>query len=301
MINSITVTNYLGESINLELRFPEKSGFSVQGIEGLGPSKADIYVTEIAGDDGSSYNSARVNTRNIVLSLGFLFKPTIETMRQLSYKYFPIKKRVRLLFETDNRTCEIYGYVESNEPDIFSQNESTKISIVCPDPYFYSVVPGIAVFYAIDPILEFEFSNESLSENLIEFSNIISNTEQTILYTGESEVGVVIVINAFGPATNIIIADSLKNKSMKIDTNRLTALTGFGIISGDEIRISTVRGNKYVTLFRSGAYINILNCLDKTSDWLQLTRGDNIFTYTAESGDTNLGFRIEYKLVYEGI
>ena len=181
MIKSVTVTNYLGESIKLELGFPEKSGFLIQSITGLGPSKADINVSEIATNDGSIYNSARTTTRNIVFTLGFLFNPTIEDMRQLSYKYFPLKKRVLLLFETDNRTCEIYGYVESNEPDIFSSQETTKISIICPDPYFYSVVPGIAVFYAIDPIFEFEFSNESLSENLIEFSNIISNTEQTIL------------------------------------------------------------------------------------------------------------------------
>lgn len=301
MIKSVTVTNYLGESIKLELGFPEKSGFLIQSIDGLGPSKADINITEIATNDGSIYNSARTTTRNIVFTLGFLFNPTIEDMRQLSYKYFPLKKRVLLLFETDNRTCEIYGYVESNEPDIFSSQETTKISVICPDPYFYSVVPGIAVFYAIDPIFEFEFSNESLSENLIEFSNIISNTEQTILYNGDADVGIVIVINAFGPADNISIYNTGTNESMRIDTSKLAALTGSGIMTGDEIRISTVKGNKYITLLRTGVYINILNCLDKDSDWLQLAKGDNIFAYTAETGDTNLGFRIEYQLVYEGV
>ena len=42
MIRAVTVTNYLGESKRFELAFPEKSGFAVQSISGLGPSKADI-------------------------------------------------------------------------------------------------------------------------------------------------------------------------------------------------------------------------------------------------------------------
>ena len=111
MIRAVTVTNYLGESKRFELAFPEKSGFAVQSISGLGPSKADINTTEISTNDGSLYNSARVNSRNIVMSLKLMFTPQIEDTRQDSYKYFPIKKRVTLLIETDNRICETYGYV----------------------------------------------------------------------------------------------------------------------------------------------------------------------------------------------
>ena len=73
MIRAVTVTNYLGESKRFELAFPEKSGFAVQSISGLGPSKADINTTEISTNDGSLYNSARVNSRNIVMSLKLMF------------------------------------------------------------------------------------------------------------------------------------------------------------------------------------------------------------------------------------
>lgn len=140
MIRAVTVTNYLGESKRFELAFPEKSGFAVQSISGLGPSKADINTTEISTNDGSLYNSARVNSRNIVMSLKLMFNPQIEDTRQDSYKYFPIKKRVTLLIETDNRICETYGYVESNEPGLFSSGETTQISIVCPVLIFILLV-----------------------------------------------------------------------------------------------------------------------------------------------------------------
>ena len=106
MIRAETVTNYLGESKRFELAFPEESGFAVQSISGLGPSKADINTTEISTNDGSLYNSARVNSRNIVMSLKLMFNPQIEDTRHDSYKYFPIKKKVTLLIETDNRICE---------------------------------------------------------------------------------------------------------------------------------------------------------------------------------------------------
>ena len=91
MIKSITVTNYLGDSIKLDLARPEESGFVVTSITGLGSGKANINMTEIATNDGSLYNSSRLPSRNIVISLKYLWQSTIEDVRQLSYKFFPNK------------------------------------------------------------------------------------------------------------------------------------------------------------------------------------------------------------------
>ena len=140
MIKSLKVTNHLGESLVLELMRPEKSGLIVREISGLGPSKATINTSDVATMDGSVYNSSRRENRNIVLDLMMYPFPTIEDSRLLTYRYFPIKKQVRLEIETDNLNVHTYGYVESNEPDIFSEEESTQISIICPDPNFYDVV-----------------------------------------------------------------------------------------------------------------------------------------------------------------
>lgn len=265
MIRAVTVTNYLGESKRFELAFPEKSGFAVQSISGLGPSKADINTTEISTNDGSLYNSARVNSRNIVMSLKLMFTPQIEDTRQDSYKYFPIKKRVTLLIETDNRICETYGYVESNEPDIFSSDETTQISIVCPDPYFYSAGPdgtNTTIFYGVEPLFEFAFSNESLTESLIEFGEIKNETEQTVYYSGDAEIGVVITIHAIGNVRNITIYNTGTREVMRIDTDKLEKLTGSGMVAGDEIIISTIKGDKSITLLRNGIYTNIEELLD---------------------------------------
>ena len=304
MIKSITVTNYLGDSIKLDLARPEESGFVVTSVTGLGSGKANINMTEIATNDGGLFNSSRLPSRNIVISLKYLWHDSIEDVRQLSYKYFPIKKKLTLLIETDNRQAEIDGYTETNEPTIFSKDEGSDISIVCPNPFFYSAgKDGIntTIFYGVEPLFEFPFSNESLYECLLEMGRIQNQTEKTIVYSGDAEIGVTIAIHAIGEARNITIYNTGTREIMRIDTDKLKAFTGSGIIPGDEIIICTVKGQKSITLLRNGKTTNILNCLDKNADWFQLAKGDNIFAYTVEEGRANLQFRIENRIVYEGV
>lgn len=307
MIYSIVVTNYLGDRIKLELGKPDISGFLIKSITGLGPAKANVNTTEVSTNDGSLFNSARLSQRNIVLDLVFIntvYGESIEDLRQKSYKYFPLKKSVELTIETDNRYVKTTGYVESNEPNIFSSQEGTQISIICPDPYFYSAGEdgnNVTNFYSIDPMFEFPFSNESLDEPLLVFGEIQIKTEGVITYHGDSEIGVMIYIHAIGPATNINIYNTETREVMKINTEKISSLTGKGIVASDDIVINTAKGEKSITLIREGVSYNILNCLDKNTDWFTLAKGDNIFAFTADSGVTNLQFRVENKVIYEGV
>ena len=307
MIYSFAITNYLGDRIKLDLREPEVSGFLIKSVTGLGPVKANVNTTEVVTNDGSMFNSARLSQRNIVFQLAFVdtvYGETIEDIRQKSYKYFPAKKSVEIVIETDNRYVKIKGYVESNEPDIFSSQEGTQISIICPDPYFYSAGEdgnNVTDFYTIDPMFEFPFSNESLTDPLLIFGEIQIKTEGVITYYGDSEIGVVIYIHAIGPATNINIYNTETREVMMINTTKLEKLTGKGLVASDDIVINTTKGEKSITLIREGASYNILNCLDKNTDWFTLSKGDNIFAFTAETGVTNLQFRIENQVIYEGV
>jgi len=304
MIHSITVTNYLGDSITLELARPEQSGFIVKSVEGLGPAKGNVNTVEVSTNDGGVFNSARLSIRNPVLDLVFLETntETIEDIRHKSYKYFPVKKKVKLLIETDNRVSEIEGYVEHNEPAIFSNQEGCQISIICPYPYFYSAgESNITIFSGIEPLFEFPFENESLVTDLLEMGEVQNSAEQVITYNGDAEIGVTIIIYAIGDASNVTIYNAGTREVMRIDTDKLAALTGDGIVAGDEITIKTTKGDKSITLLRGGVTTNILNCLDKNADWFQLVKGDNVFVYTAETGNSNLQFRIENRVIYEGV
>lgn len=306
MIKSFTVTNYLGDTIKLDLQEPEKSGFLIESVSGIGPSKSNINTTEVSTSDGSIFNSARMNQRNIVLQFIFIetVSESIEYIRQKSYKYFPVNKNIELLIETDNRIVKTTGYVESNEPNIFSSQEGTQISIICPDPYFYSAGAGsnnTASFNGIEHAFEFPFSNESLTDPLIEFGIIRSIAEKVITYLGDAEVGITIRIHATGDASNIVIHNIGTREMMGINTQKLKSLNGSGIIKSDDIVITTSKGDKGITLIRDGKLTNILNCLDKNTDWFSLSKGNNFFAVTAETGLSNLQFQIDNKIIYEGV
>lgn len=302
MIKSVSITNHLGETLKIILSEENPdSGIIVTNIDGLGAAKADINTTTLATSDGSIYNSARLNQRNIVIDLMLTFAPQVEDSRQRIYQYFPIKKQITLTIETDNRTAKINGYVESNEPEIFSEKEVVQLSLICPDPYFRSDKTNRTIFSGIDPLFEFIFSNESLDDGLIEFGSIEVATERSILYTGDADVGIVLRIHAIGPAKKISIYNVRTRESMTIDTDKLAKLTGSGVIAGDDIIIDTNRGKKSIQLLRAGHTTNILNCLDRGANWFRLEKGDNIFAYIAEEGAENLYFSIDNEVVYEGV
>nr|DAU70708.1 MAG TPA: tail protein [Caudoviricetes sp.] len=307
MIYSFTITNYLGDTIKLTLREPALSGFLIKSVTGLGPVKANINTTEVATNDGSKFNSARLTQRNIVFQMAFVdtvYGESIEDIRQKSYKYFPTKKNIDIIIETDNRYVKTTGYVESNEPNIFSSQEGAQISIICPDPYFYTAGENgdiVTEFYSIAPMLEFPFSNESLTDPMIVFSEIQSRAAGVITYYGDTEIGIVIRIHALGEATNISIYNTDTREVMRIDTDKIEKITGKGLVVSDDIIINTTKGNKSITLLREGVSYNILNCLGKNTDWFTLTKGDNVFAFTAETGITNLQFRVENKIIYEGV
>lgn len=301
MIDSVTVTNELNESLDLILTRPELSGFVVTSIDGLGPVNANINMTELATLDGAIFNSARLNSRQITISLRFLENPTIEDTRLRSYKYFPIKKTVRLAFKTGNRNCYVEGKVEKNEPDIFSKEEGCKITIKCADPYFYYDGTDRLNFYGIIPEFEFPFSNESLNDNLINFGEIQQVTTGTIYYDGDSDTGIEITMYANGPVSDVRIFNETTGSRMSISDTKLAALMGgTGIQNGDTIVINTNRGKKSIYLSRGGHSTNILNALEKPIGWLTVSKGYNTFTYYA-TGIEYLRFTVAYKLTYEGI
>jgi hypothetical protein len=309
MIQSFTVTNHLGDRLMIDMGRPEQSGFLVRSVSGLGPPKAEINLGAFSTNDGALFNSARLGQRNIVFNLTFVetSEEDIEDVRKKSYKFFPSKKELGIVIKTDRRTVETVGYVESNEPEIFSSLEGTQISILCPDPYFYSEGPPfITTFYGITPWFEFPFSNESLSDKLLVFDNIEDATERNIFYSGDAETGVVVRMRIVGDVVNPTIYNFQTLEHIKLNTHNLFG--GFsplpsdsGLIAGDEVIIDSTRGNKRIVLLRDGVETNILNGLERGSSWLTLISGDNVFAFDAEEGGSNIQLVIEHKTMYEGV
>ena len=313
MIKSITIETDRNGSLELELTRPGDTGFIVKLIEGLGPAKAKINVSKFATKHGGKYNSSRIDERNITMELEFLqtATETIEDLRYKSYKYFPEGEHIGFIVETDTRRAKIEGYVESNEPDIFSQNEGCNISIVCPDPFFKSVYKNTYPINTVDPLFEFEFEADYADEpdnamTLI-MGNVNDSNSRIINYSGDYATGVNIYVFVREDITsNLTISNLTTGETLVIDIDKLSSIAtaagmNEGIKSGDIISINTYIGSKSISLARGADTINILNCLKVEGGWITLVKGDNEISYISEDAETALELYIESSVIYHGV
>ena len=304
MIKKVVITNMNGEKLTINLNDVEpSSGLFISEIQGLGPVKAAINMTDFATQDGAKYNSARAEKRNIVLSV--IYTDTdAENARLLTYKYFPLKQPVTFYIQTGNREAEVTGYIESNEPDIFEERANAQISIVCDSSYFKDVSDGgiqEIPFSNITSLFEFEFWDENSESPTIEFSSLEVKRENIIRYDGETETGMLISIYALDHFRNPTVYNNKTLEKFSIDTDKVEAIIGSPIAEGDEIQISTVKNDKWIHFIREGRTWNILNALSKDADWFTVYPGNNIFSYTAEEGELNFEFKITVQILLQGV
>lgn len=308
MLKTLTVINYLGEELPISMTNPFNVGMAITEITGLGPVNADIITTDNATMDGAVYNSSRLSYRNIVITLKLLGTDangqSIEATRHNVYKYFPVKKPLWLIFESDKRSAMIQGYVESNEPEIFSDWEKTQISIICPNPYFESLTENITNFSGVIPNFEFPFITNR-EDDVYEMGEQYLEEDIDIYYSGEVETGITITMSFLGHVAPITFYNIETNEKIVVDTGKIEEKYDLTITNGDKIIISTIKGNKSAYFIRENNTYNIINCLDKNITWFQLHKGDNFFSYSVEDDEEgglyNLEMYVDNKILYEGL
>ena len=111
-----------------------RSQYTVTEISGLMPPQQTINLSQEGLADGAAFNSAHVETRNIVITV--VMEGDIAASRQRLYRLFPYKKSVIVHFQGQNRHVYIQGWVELISGDLFSRRETEQISIICPKPYW---------------------------------------------------------------------------------------------------------------------------------------------------------------------
>lgn len=282
MFQSVTVTNYIGDSLELPLTWPNDAGLLISSIDGISPGNVQVNSQDYAVLDGGVFNSSRIGTRNITIEFYYGFTPQIESARHRAYVYFPVKEQVRLDFKTDERWLSIWGWVESNETQIFSEQEKGQVSIVCPDPYFYEKDVTSYVFGTYIPAFEFPFSNESLTEPFIYFGEYGPGGLYNVDYNGDIEVGAIIRVRFLKDPEmqEIKIASLIDNKILKLNIADIESRCGITIQENGEIVYNSVRGQKDIYYEYFGKKKSIMNTFDVTTfPWMNLYPGRNQYTY----------------------
>lgn len=243
----------------------------IRGIDGLGPVKSDITSTPSGSSRGETFQGASTGKRNIVLSLGLnpnWATQTMSSLRQQLYGYFMTEQWCKLRFFSDELpTTDIEGYVESFDPNMFSQDPEIQISIINPRPDFIEV----------DPTLVKGTVDDGTIQQVVNYLGTVSaGLELRVDRSAE-------VPSYTGPLT-ITVENSKGITTIAVDPVTIDVVKSY--------KMSSVQGQKRVQNedLSTGDTTNLLKI--KTGDWPELRPGENLISVSANTpGQTwTLGF-----------
>lgn len=265
--------------------------YQVINITGLNPPNAQINTTTIVGLDGAVFNSSKLLTRNLVLTVKI--NGNVEQNRLMLYNYFRTKEQCKFYYSNNTLDVSIEGYVESVECDLFTNNEIAQISILCPYPYFRSLSEVIKDFSNVLKMFVFPFSI-NIDEPIV-ISSIEDETGVVIYNSSESETGVVIYLDFHSWASSIEIKNTKTGDDFEIN---------YSFLENDTVIINTNKGKKSITLLRNGVISNIFSALKAGSVFFQLLPGVNTFQYIVDGSTTNnedVPITFKYYNIYRGV
>ncbi|MBR5835574.1 MAG: phage tail family protein [Bacteroidales bacterium] len=281
----LKVENIMGDVITLT---QNESAYQVINIEGLNPPNAMINSSPVVGRDGSRFQSSKLEDRNLVITVKI--NGDVEKNRINLYRYFKSKRWHKIYYKNGSRDVYIEGYVESIENNLFTDNQTMQISIVCHDPYFKSMEEIVTDISQVLASFEFPFA----ISDPIPFSVLVKDRIINIVNDGEADTGLMIFVRATGTVPDLRIFNDLTGEFFGFDQE---------MIAGDQIVINTNRGEKSITLTRDGVDHNVISGVSRNSTWLTLAMGDNQFTYGTESGrgEEFLEINFRHRTIYEGV
>lgn len=263
------------------------SNYHITGVQGLTPPPTAINTATAGTIDGTFFNSARVNQRNIVITL--VPNGDVEANRQMLYKMFPRKTKCTIYFQNKYRDVKIDGYVETLDSDIFTMRQQVQISIICPRPYFEDLYTLYMELSKIVALFEFPFS---ILEP-IPFSELLDTPRAIINNRGDAVCGAKIDVDVYDTCEKLKIINTTENTYFEIN---------YAFQADDHVVINTNSGQMGVILKRSGVTTNLLNYVTQGSTWLKLKPGLNIFTFTLQTGEfESVGIHFTTSLLYGGV
>lgn len=245
---------------------PSDDPIQVRNIEGLGPINANISSTPFATGRGEQYQGSTTGKRNIVLTLGMnpdWENQTMSTLRQLLYRYFMTESWVKLRFYSDYLPpADIEGYVETFEPNMFSEDPEMVISIICPKPDFVQTDATIIYGVVDDGTLETSFE-----------------------YIGSIDTGYELRVEASIP--NVAYSGPITIISTAFGEPQLVEVDPITVDVTQYFKFSSVRNAKRVATVAvaDGIFTNQLAKMSDESVWPVLKPGENLITVAATEPD----------------
>lgn len=223
--------------------------YKLEEITGLTGFERNVNLLELAGQDGSIYNSSKIPSREIVVTVSII--GNVENNRLDLLKVVRDVRDNILFFKTDNRHVYIHTKPRTADTNPFSEKQTMQIAFTCPDPFFH----------------KFNNTDTSISKG---------STATAVTNNGDVSVGFQATINLTS-----ISGDPTKIELIR-GTQKIVINYADGFQSGDTIIIknSFQNNSKVVTLTRNSQIINLLGSVDRlNTEWFGLGVGSNNITF----------------------
>lgn len=283
---SLKIQNAKGELFELSRNH---QNYVITNVEGLTVPQIVNNVASGGTVDGAFYNSSRMGTRNIVITVRLV--GDIEGNRQRLYKMFSLKKPNTIFFKNENRDLKIVGYVEVIEGDLFTEAESIQISIICPRPYWENAQTiSEELSYTIK---QFEFPFAIESNDPIPLSEYTSTPLVEVLNRGDVECGAIFTVTFSDLVEGLRIYNATNQQAIGFNT-RFAPSRGV-------LTIDTRVGHLAAYLTNGASKTNLINRLIDGAKWIKLDVGVNELTFLTSSGGNNVNITIEAAELYGGV
>lgn len=272
-----------------QLTFGMNSPFTVTEIQGLNPPDATINTSQVALIDGAKFNSAKLNMRTI--NVAFAIEYEAAKNRIEVFKVLKSKQWVKLYYNGDYRQVFITGYIQSIGITYFAMKQIVTCAILCPSPYFNEAQE--IVDSLVNIISSFHFPFSSTAEPQLVMGNISNDIGMVVENDGDVDTGIIMVLYARTPVSNPKVYNYITKDFIGVQ---------YDMEAGDQITIDTRKGEKSVTLLRSGVETNLFNYLMQGSTWLQLDANGSTFVHEVGTGEaSSLNLTIKHYNLFEGV
>lgn len=271
-----------------------KDKFILAGQPELHGIETNIGESESPYMDGSTIEIVKALPRGIELE--FILRGNVEESINFFTSVVKSKQMVTLKEESSKGEIIIKGVATIPPYSRMMKSCRITLSIYCGQPYWEDLEQMVAEIAEASGLLFFPVEGQFFTENGRPFGVLDTDLEKSFVNDGDTDVGMIITINTYGEVKNPRLSCSSGTQNgwwMQLNVT---------LKDDDEVEISTVRGNKYITINGSEMYNGepVTNLLEfNGNDWLQLEQGENVFNITAENGSTSLHFSIGYKRRFE--
>lgn len=292
-------TNERGESIEFSAYSPYFVNVS-NDVTGLSDIQNTLYKSSSMGQHGETLTGQKIDAREIDIkgSINKQQKDRVLELRRAALKVLnpELSGALTYIYKDFVRVidCKVDNTPVFSRKKVF--NDFT-IQFSCPSPFWREEQDEKADIASWIGSFEFDLEipeDEGLSEDEIgiEFDYREPNIIVDVYNEGDVSTGMRIEFRATGTLSSPILLNMDTGEYIQINAE---------LQAGDVVTVNTEYGSKGATLLRGGITEDYFRYVDVDSTFMQLTIGDNVFRYDAESGVDALEVTLYHSNKYLGV